>query len=622
MNMHGIFGLIPRDGVGFSPLPPEVSLHREAWSGDRVRPPLAKEDHGGFATPGMYANGWARSFVSDGVHVAGEAYLVNHAEFGPGWRGKDALELVAALYRRHAIRAFERLQGQFCLALYDARERRLVLAADRFATRVIYYTEKADTVIFGTGLNRVAAHQRRTIDPQAILEYLLYTVIPAPRTPFTAVRKLPAAHLLVVDSGGMHVRPYWDMSYPESRNHAAAVWARQLRSEIEAAVGRYAAAEESAERIGAFLSGGTDSSTVSGMIGKITGRPARTFSIGYVEEGYDELFYARVASRWFGTAQHEWKLSSREALDSVPAIVGYYQEPFGNASALPTYRCARLAREHGVTVLYAGDGGDELFAGNERYRTDKIFGLYQHVPAPLRRWLMDPLIGAFPERSRVLGRARRYVRRSNIANPRRMFSYDLLVSEPLENLLTPAFLAEVKDAQLLSTAEAHYHRPAHGTAELNRLLYLDLKLAIADNDVRKVSGMTELAGVEVRYPFLDAGLVEFSARIPARLKLRGLQKRYIFKQALADFLPPEILKKPKHGFGAPVAVWMKTDARWRAFVGDVLHDPRTRQRGYVRPAVIDDLWKHAHTGEASYYGDSLWPLLMLELWEREHGRGV
>jgi asparagine synthase (glutamine-hydrolysing) len=407
------------------------------------------------------------------------------------------------------------------------------------------------------------------------------------------------------------------MTYPESRNGNAASWAQQLRAEIEQAVHRHVQAEESADALGAFLSGGTDSSTVAGMISRITGRPAQTFSIGYVEEGYDELFYAGVASRWFGTAQHEWKLSPAEALDALPAIVSYYEEPFGNASALPTYRCAQFAREHGVKVLFAGDGGDELFAGNERYGTDKVFALYHRIPGTLRRVFMEPVLSALPDGIPVLGRSRRYVRRANIPNPQRMFSYNPMLSAPLTELLTKDFFAAVSADEILATAEAHYSRPAAGTSELNRLMYLDLKLAIADNDVRKVSGMTELAGVQVRYPLLDAGLAEFSGRIPSALKLRGFQKRYIFKQALADFLPPEVLNKPKHGFGAPVAVWMKADPRWRGFIGDLLHDPRTRQRGYIKPAVLDDFWKQLEKEGESFHGDSLWPWLMLELWHRE-----
>lgn len=611
--MDGVFGVIRRDGARL-----------DAAELERLTGPLAETGGAAFRAElgAIYAQGWARSVHdTSGVHVAGEAHLTNRAELAAASGVTTPLEIVAALYRVHGPEALARLHGEFCLAILDTRAEQLVLATDRFATRPVYYAEQADRVVFGTSLDRVAAQVERTIDHQAILEYLVYTVVPAPRTPFTAVRKVPAGHMLVAKRSGIGVHPYWDMAYPESRNGNVASWARQLRAQIEGAVRRYLAAEESGSKIGAFLSGGTDSSTVAGMIGAITGQPTKTFSIGYVEQGYDELPYADIAARWFRTQQYEWRLSAGEALDALPAIVAYYEEPFGNASVLPAYRCALLAREHGVSVLFAGDGGDELFGGNERYRTDRIFGLYQRVPALLRRGLTDPLIGIFPDGWPVLGRARRYVRRSSIANPRRFFSYDLLLSEPLGDLLAPEFLAAVKPEQLLSTAEAHYHRPAAGTTELNRLLYLDLKLVEADNDIRKVNGMAELAGVQVRYPLLDTELVEFSGQIPARLKLRGLEKRYIFKRALADFLPPEILKKPKHGFGAPIAVWMKSDPRWRTFVGDILHDSSTRQRGYLRISVLDNLWRQLHADGASYYGDTLWPTLMLELWHRRRADG-
>ncbi|MFQ5667702.1 MAG: asparagine synthetase B family protein [Candidatus Binatia bacterium] len=569
----------------------------------------------------LFARGWANHVRgSDGLHVVGGAHLVNRLEIDSDCGATDPLEIVAALYRKRGLEGLARLQGQFCLALYDPAARQLVLATDPFATRPIYYAERVGLLSFGTNLRQVAG-QHRVIDQQAILEYLLYSAIPAPRTAFTGVSKLPGGHLLIANRSGMRLHRYWDMSYAESRNGNGRSWAHQLRSEIGAAMRRYVTAEESLDRVGAFLSGGTDSSTVAGMLSSITGKPAKTFSIGYVEHGYDELFYARVASRWFSTLQHEWKLSPSEAFSRLPAIVSYYEEPFGNASALPTYCCAQLAREHGVTVLFAGDGGDELFAGNERYGTDKIFALYHRIPGPLRRGIMDPMLSALPDQIPVLGRARRYVRRANIANPRRIFSYSPMLSEPLADLLAPDFLAAVTAGDLLGPAEARYHRLPPGTSELNRLLYLDLKLAIADNDVRKVSGMTELAGLEVRYPFLDTRLAEFSGRIPSPLKLRGFQKRYIFKQALADFLPPEVLKKQKHGFGVPVAVWMKTDRCWHAFVGDLLHDSAARQRGYLQPRVLDELWAQLEEDGAAYYGDSLWPWLMLELWHREHVEG-
>jgi asparagine synthase (glutamine-hydrolysing) len=607
--MQGLFGVASIDGAVLERS--EIAALAEAVGANHGR--MA-------ATPlsAACADGWATLYEGDdGVAVAGAAHLVDREALGMAVGEGSALELVAAVYRTHGPQGLARLRGQFCLAILDQRANRLVLATDRFTTWPIYYAEQRGRITFASRLGGLPARLRAEIDLQAILEYLLYTVVPSPRTPYVGVRKLPPAHMLIAERASLNVAPYWDMLYSESRNGNAEDWARRLRTEIESAVRRYVVAEKVAD-VGAFLSGGTDSSTIAGMIKAITGQRLRTFSIGYAEPGYDELEYARAAAAWFGTAQHEHLLKPVEALDALPHIVSYYEEPFGNASALPTYSCARLARDNGVKVLFAGDGGDELFAGNERYRTHKIFGLYQRLPKPLRQHVSDPLLSSLPDRLPLLGQARRYVRRSNIPNPRRFYSYDLMLSAPLESLLTPEFLRAVQPDHLLATAEAHFNRPASPTTELNRMMYLDLKLAIADNDVRKVSGMAELAGVEVRYPFLDAELAEFSGRIPTDLKLRGLQKRYIFKQALADFLPPKVLNKPKHGFGAPIAVWMKHDAQWREFVADVLHDRRTRERGYFTPSVLEDLWSQHQGEQSSYYGDMMWPVLMLELWHREH----
>jgi asparagine synthase (glutamine-hydrolysing) len=565
----------------------------------------------------VFSAGWAGSYQGpDGVCVAGSAHLVDGDTRAAGVRDIPALETVAALYRTYGLDAFARLQGQFCLALCDARTRRVVLATDRFATRVLYYSEHDGHLVFSSRLGWFTAGQRAQLSHQALLEYLLFTTVPHPLTPYARILKVRPGHLLIVDPSGVRTAPYWDMSYPEERNGAGVVeWGRRLRTEIERAVERYVAAERCGDSIGAFLSGGTDSSTVAGMIIKITGAPVKVFSIGYAEPGYDELNYARTAASWFGLAHHEHRLTPAEAFDALGDVVSYYEEPFGNASALPTYSCARLARERGVAVLFAGDGGDELFAGNERYRSNEILSLYQRLPRSLRR-LTDPLFAMMPDGVPILGQARRYVRRSNIPNPRRFFSYDLLLTEPPSALLTADFLASVQPDRILAVAEDHFNRLAPETSELNRLLYLDLKLTIADNDLRKVSGMAELAGIEVRYPLLDARLAEFSGRIPTNLKLRGLEKRYLFKRALADFLPPAILKKPKHGFGAPVAVWMRNDTRWRDFVGDLLHDPHARQRGYINPTVLDRFWKQLEDERAAFYGDSLWPWLMLELWHR------
>ena len=591
---------------GFAKLGGEP-LRDEEWAtvADGATPSIRTE------TAALTAASWAQVVKREPVTVVGAAHLVGATDAG------SPLESIAAAYRARGIEGFGQIEGQFCIALVDSAAGRTVLATDRFATRVLYHAEASAGVVFGSSLSCVAAQTDGCIDPQAILEYLLYTSIPSPRTAFAGVYKLPPAHCLVIDRSGVRLEPYWDMGYAEERG-GTRQWARRLRREIEETVRRHVAAEEDPESIGAFLSGGTDSSTVSGMIGRIRGVPAKTFSIGYAEEQYDELVYARTASKWFGTVYHERRVAPEEALALLPEVVRYYEEPFGNASALPTCVCARFARENGVRVLYAGDGGDELFAGNERYGFDNVLALYQRLPAAVRR-VATPLFAALPDSPALLARARSYVRRSNIPNPRRFFSYRLLLSEPAVGFLTGDFLSAVEVDRVLEPAIRHFHHLPPGTSELNRLLYLDLKLAVADNDVRKVSGMADLAGVEVRYPFLDSRLAEFSGRIPAGLKLRGFQKRYIFKRALADFLPPEVLRKQKHGFGAPVPIWMKTVPCWRELVGDVLADRCTRERGYFRSSFLDGLQQRHAADGTTFYGEETWTVLMLELWHREHG---
>jgi asparagine synthase (glutamine-hydrolysing) len=566
----------------------------------------------------VYANGWASTYTAaDGLTVVGIAERVEGNRGPRDVVSASSLEAIAALYRTYGADACAHLPDQFCVAIYDATAERLLIATDRFATRVIYYAEDGDILWFSSALAWLPRELRGRLDEQALLEYLLYSVVPHSRTPYTRVCKLAPGHVLSADRSAVRTRAYWDMTYPEERNgRSTTEWAQLLRGEIESAVRRVVSGV-SGNSVGAFLSGGTDSSTVAGMMSLITGEPAKTFSIGYAEDQYDELSYARAAASWFGLDAHEHLLTAAEAFAALPAIVGYYEEPFGNASALATYSCAQQARARGLQVLLAGDGGDELFAGNERYRTNEIFALYQRLPQVLRR-LANPVFGILPDQLPGFGHARRYVRRSNVPNPRRFFSYNLVLTEPLPQLLAADFLASIDPAQLLACAEAHFHRLPATTSELNRLLYVDLKLAIADNDVRKVSGMAELAGIEVRYPFLDAGLAEFSGRIPTPLKVHGLQKRYLFKQALADFLPPVILNKPKHGFGVPIALWMKADRQWSELTADVLHDRRTRERGYLQPAVIDSLWTQHQSAQSAYYGDLLWPVLMLELWHREH----
>jgi asparagine synthase (glutamine-hydrolysing) len=370
------------------------------------------------------------------------------------------------------------------------------------------------------------------------------------------------------------------------------------------------------EDTGAYLSGGTDSSSVVAFVSEWSS-PANSFSIFFSEGGYNEIGYARIAARRFGTRHRELCLRPQDALEAVPLLTQYYDEPFANSSAFGGYFCARLARQNGVNTLLAGDGGDELFAGNERYTSDKRFSLYHDLPLALRQWIIEPAARLLPEGDGKLSLPRRYIRRAQIPNPRRVFSYGLFLSIPPEDVFESGFLESAPPKHWLDVADGHFHT-ASRRSELNRLLYLDVKMTLADNDLRKVLGTAELAGVRARFPLLDYRLAELSGRIPSRLKLKGFRKRYIFKQAMKDILPQEILKKKKHGFGVPVALWFLQEPKLAAFVKDVLNDPRTRQRGYFRPGFIDQVIRRHQEEDAKNYGELIWYLVVLELWHRQH----
>src|SRR5204863_5515316 len=392
--------------------------------------------------------------------------------------------------------------------------------------------------------------------------------------------------------------------------------ARLLYARTDEAV-REALHDASAKETGTFLSGGADSSAVLGLATRITGERVHAFSIGFAEDRYNELGYAELAARHFDAIHHTHIIGPDEALALLPRLVDAYDEPFGNNSAIGTLACAELAADHGVTLLLAGDGGDEIFGGNERYRMDRILAAYHRIPSPLRRRLLEPVLFGLPEWPGPVGRGQRYVRRANIPNPERFYSYEFFFSREGHTLLAPDFQAAVGRDAAVSVLQGHYARAQAGD-ELNRLFYLDLKLTLGDNDLLKVTRTAELADVRVRFPLLDSPLVEFTGLLPTKYKMRGLEKRYLFKRAFRDLLPPPILAKAKHGFGIPTSVWLKTHEGFRELAHDTLLSSRSLQRGYFRKGALEQLFAD-HAGDSTpYYGDILWTVLMLELWHRRH----
>ena len=566
------------------------------------------------------------SFQVDGIESTDQVWSVSDLDLTnlPELRaltGRLEGGLLAALYALEGARLVDRLRGGFALALWDRRERRLLLGVDRFGIKRLYYVTTSEGFAFASRPAALLAAPgvERTVDPTAAYHYLSFGFVPAPHSIYAGVRRIPPGHVLVVRDREAVVTRYWDLTYPERpigvREGAATTY--RLVQEAVALAARGTAPKET----GSFLSGGTDSSTVVGLMGQVTGERVNAFSVGFQEPRYNELQYAELAARHFHAAHHSIIVTPEEAFKTLPCLVRAYDEPFGNDSTIPAYLCAKLASNSGMTRLLAGDGGDELFGGNERYRIDRIFAAYDRIPRWLRQAVVEPLLSGLPDgRATLLGRAQRYVRRARLPNPRRFYSYECFMAEEAARFLDPEFVRLAGSDTPWRLVEAYFDQ-AKAASELNRLLYLDIKLTIGDNDLLKVTRTAELAGIEVRFPMLDHSLAEFTGSLPAHYKVNGLEKRYLFKRAFRSLLPPEILAKRKHGFGLPVSDWLRTHPGLRELARDSLLSGTASTRVYFRPGAIDQLFR-LHEGDSSaYYGHLLWMVLMFELWYSEHGRG-
>ncbi len=519
---------------------------------------------------------------------------------------------VTEAYRRHGSNCLRHMGGPFAVAIVDTDSKSGLLAVDHMGIRTMCYANPPGQLVFGSTADSVAAHPKvgREISQQAIFNYLYCHVVPGPGTIYQKIEKLRPGECLTFRNGAVDKHFYWQLHYSDESSESFDVLADRFRRLLRDSAKRAISGDAS---IGSFLSGGTDSSTVTGLLSELCGKPAKTYSIGFAADGFDEMEYARITAKHFAADPHEYYVTPQDVVEAIPVIAQAYDEPFGNDSAVPTYFCARMARADGINVLLAGDGGDEIFGGNVRYAKQKVFESYWSVPAPLRRALIEPLALGFPGGDKIplLRKLRSYIRQASIPLPDRLESYNFLHRSPLTDVLEPGFLAEVDVIQPLALLREVYQRTA-SPSSVNRMMHLDLKFTLADNDLRKVSRMCELAGIEVRYPLIDDALVEFSGELPPSLKVKGLTLRYFFKQALKDFLPPETLAKTKHGFGMPFGLWLKTHKPLQDLVLESLET--FQRRGIVKPAYIQELLHQHESSHATYYGIMIWVIMTLERW--------
>jgi asparagine synthase (glutamine-hydrolysing) len=516
---------------------------------------------------------------------------------------KSDTEVVVHAYEEFGEACVEHLDGMFALAIWDGTRERLILARDRFGKKPLCYSAAGPDVAFASELQALlpaVPAASRELDRDALGDYLAYMAIPAPHTIYKGVRKLPPAHLLVADRQRIRVTRYWSLAYEPKSQITEAAAVERVGELLEGAVRKRLISEVP---LGAFLSGGVDSSVVVGLMARVSDRPVKTFSIGFDDPRYNELPHARRVAEAHRCEHHEFVVRP-DILDILPAMVRHFGEPFADSSAIPSWYLAKLTREH-VTVALNGDGGDEVFAGYGRHRANQLAERWRRVPERLRRsgervarvGVLASLGGARATRFAIaagLPRAERYRAWAGVfsADLVRELSHDI----PADGSVIPDAFAVV----------------AHLDA-VDSMLAVDTRFYLPTDLLPKVDITSMAHSLEVRSPLLDHSLAEFVATLPSTLKLHRATTKYLLKKFALGIVPDGNLRRPKQGFAVPIAQWLRQDLR--EMVTDHLRPSRLAQAGWLRQQTVDAILD-AHLSGARDYAHHLWVLLMLELWYR------
>ncbi|MFT6051774.1 MAG: asparagine synthase (glutamine-hydrolyzing) [Halioglobus sp.] len=521
----------------------------------------------------------------------------------------DAAALATA-YQRHGVKCLDFISGPFSFAIIDQPNNSVLAGIDRLGLHTLYYSQQEEQLIFGSSAKSVIEQSNtvHTLSQQGLYDYFYFHMVPSPQTVYQGVGKLPAAHYLEFKGGKLRTVRYWSPSFARKASQSFTAMGSELKDQLRCAVKRSA---EGRGKVGTFLSGGLDSSTVTGMLAELRDSECPAYAIGFDEKGYDEMEFARNTAKHFGVKLHEYYVTPQDVVDELPTIATSYQEPFGNSSALPAYFCAKRAMEDGVDCLLAGDGGDEIFAGNGRYAKQKLFGLYSYLPEVMRRGLVEPLVNSIPSSVSVAAKLQSYIEQAKIPLPDRLQSYNYLNRISPTEIFDTNFLSRVDVLSPLQLQRETFAALPQAS-DLSRMLYLDWQYTLADNDIKKVSQMCAVAGVDVTYPMLDEDLVAFACQVPDHWKLKRKSLRHFYKESLSDWLPQATLNKKKQGFGLPFGLWMQSYKPLREMACDSI--VRLKSRGYFNVKFLDRLLKLHETEHAPYYGELIWILTVFDLW--------
>jgi len=549
---------------------------------------------------------------------------------GHVFKTKTDTETLVHAYEEWGEAFVEKLRGMFVTAIWDRKAEKLLIVRDRLGVKPLYYTRLDDgTLVFGSELKAVLVHPgvKREIEPRALDFFLTIEYVPAPFSIFKNILKLPAGHMLVYRRGDVRIKKYWDVEGREGEERGGMAGAAGVSGdgpELPAVMdGLYALLKESVRLrlisdvpLGAFLSGGIDSSAIVGLMRELGASPLKTFSIGFKDASYNELEHARRIARRFGT-DHEEFIIEPKALDLTERLVRHLDEPFGDFSMFPTFLVSRMAAAH-VKVILSGDGGDEVFGGYEHYQAQKAARLPLVRPAAKAAAGIVRRTPPRPEKKGVWNKTRRFVQGFEHPADLRHMRWMMFLSEAQKKRLYADGLAE----SIGGAGPVHAREPFRGVLErldafdaVNGELYLDLKTYLADDILVKVDRMSMAASIEARVPLLDHEVVEFAFRLPGNLKLHGFETKWIFKKTMERLLPKETIYRPKEGFSIPIKHWLRDELK--DLVGEYLGESRVRREGYFRPEFVRAMVESHVTGKENY-SHQLWALLVFGIWKENY----
>ena len=544
---------------------------------------------------------------------------------GLSFRTTSDTEIILAGWQVWGRDCLEHFDGMFAFALWDAQEKRLFCARDRFGKKPFFYTLQQGRFFFASELTALTTLPELTftLSPEALMRYLAYEYVPTPQTMYAEAASLPPSHWLEIHEGRLRLERYWELPFPDEQD---------ARGEEEICAAYHELLARAVRRrmisdvpLGVFLSGGIDSSIVAGLMAGQSSTPIKTFSIGFQEASYDESRYARIVARRWNTDHHERILSAEECAEHLPQIISRMDVPMADASVAPTWLLSSVTREK-VTVALGGDGADELWAGYEHYIGYKVATWYNALPGCLRRGILEPLCRLLPSSSGYINprlAVQTFLRGAHAPDWLRVQTL-LTALDPAaqRELLAHPDTAFLTEERLFAPTREHFEHWPAGPAPLARAFHVYARQYLLDDILVKVDRCSMLHSLEVRAPFLDRDAAEFVARLPIRHKLRGFKRKYLLKRAFADVLPPEILHRNKRGFQIPVAAWLR--GRMRPLLEEMLGESRLRQQGIFAPQAVRALMEAHFSGRADMR-KPLWTLLVLQLWleaQRRRKRGT